>query len=105
MKYGCAFSPRPSPGRCVKDPGSSKVDSQCQAIDGVCRLVGASLPQKPIEEKKMEPQIQPPQIQPLKFKNNLQSKLNMTERLAVQFQRMRQNRERVIISLVMLTLV
>ena len=69
MKYGCAFSPRPSPGRCVKDPGSSKVDSQCQAIDGVCRLVGASIPQKPVEEKKIEVQKsiplpnQTPQIQ------------------------------------------
>ena len=64
MKYGCAFSPRPSPGRCVKDPGSSKVDSQCQAIDGVCRLVGVAVPQKPVEEKKIQPQIQNPQIQP-----------------------------------------
>lgn len=51
MKYGCAYSPRPSPGRCVKDPGSSKVDSQCQAIEGVCRLVGTSITQKHVEEK------------------------------------------------------
>ena len=71
MKYGCAFSPRPSPGRCVKDPGSSKVDSQCQAIDGVCRLVGASIPQKPVEEKKIQPQIQSQTTAQIKYNGKI----------------------------------
>lgn len=43
-KYGCAFNPRPAPGRCIKDPSYNKVDSQCEAVNGTCKLVTSAAP-------------------------------------------------------------
>ena len=44
QKFGCAFNPRPAPGRCIKDPSYKKIDIQCQSIDNTCKLVSSSVP-------------------------------------------------------------
>ena len=38
MDFGCGFNPRPSPGRCFKDPNSKTVDKECEVQDGSCKL-------------------------------------------------------------------
>ena len=38
MNFGCAYNPRPAPGRCIKDPGYSKIDQQCEVTETGCRL-------------------------------------------------------------------
>jgi tetratricopeptide (TPR) repeat protein len=46
QQFGCAFNPRPSPGRCIKDPSYKKIDKQCEATNNACRLLntGAVIP-------------------------------------------------------------
>jgi hypothetical protein len=38
MKQGCFFNPRPSPGRCIKDVQSAKIDKECEIVSEICRL-------------------------------------------------------------------
>lgn len=51
---GCFYNPRPSPGRCIKDPYSTNVDKQCKIEDGRCRLNLSEkilVPTKPLYKK------------------------------------------------------
>jgi hypothetical protein len=43
QQFGCAFNPRPSPGRCIKDPSYKKIDKQCEATNNICRLLNTGV--------------------------------------------------------------
>lgn len=44
QKFGCAFNPRPAPGRCIKDATYKKIDPQCESTETTCRLVNSANP-------------------------------------------------------------
>ena len=44
QKFGCAFNPRPAPGRCIKDATYKKIDPQCESTETTCRLFNSPLP-------------------------------------------------------------
>jgi len=37
-EFGCFYNPKPSPGRCIKDPRSNVVEDKCEIANDRCRL-------------------------------------------------------------------
>ena len=49
--FGCFYNPRPSPGRCIKDPRSKVVEEKCMIENNACKLKTVSVPTRATAEK------------------------------------------------------